>query len=90
VSGHHDVFLEETKDSAVAIYSRDVAARVVERIRALGDLSSRSPDDIQRLGEQYGITHVVTTGQLPLTPAFANAEFRVYALASPVRFAGTP
>ena len=90
VSAQRDVFLEETKDSAVAIYSRDVAVRVVERIRALGDLSARAPADIERLGEQYGLTHVVTTGRLPLPPVFENAEFRVYALTPPVRFAGLP
>jgi hypothetical protein len=87
VSGHHDVFLEETKDAAVAIYSRDVAARVVERIGALGDLSARTPEEIQRLAERFGVTHVVTAGRLPFTPVFENAEFRVYALAAPVRFA---
>lgn len=88
VSGGRDVFLEETKDAAIAIYSRDVAVRVVERIRALGDLTSRAPEDIVRLGEQYGLTHVVTPGRLPLQPLFENAEFRVYALPAPVRFAG--
>ena len=90
VSGGRDVFLEETKDAAIAIYSRDVAARVVERIRALGDLPSRAPEDIVRLGEQYGLTHVVTSGRLPLQPVFENAEFRVYALPAPVRFAAVP
>jgi hypothetical protein len=90
VSAGRDVFLEETKDSALAIYSRDVAVRVVERIRALGDLSSRTPEDIMRLGEQYGLTHVVTTSRLPLPPVFENAEFRVYALPAPVRLAGSP
>jgi hypothetical protein len=88
VSAGRDVFLEETKDSAVAIYSRDVAVRVVERIRALGDLSTRAPEDIERLGEQYGVTHVVTEGRLPLPPLFENARFRVYALPAPVRLAG--
>jgi hypothetical protein len=29
----------------------------------------------------------VTAGRLPLPPVFENAEFRVYALAAPVRFA---
>ena len=87
VSAARDVFLEETKDSAVAIYSRDVAVRVVERIRALGDLSTRSAEDIERLGEQYGVTHVVTTGRLPLPPVFENAQFHVYALTPPLRFA---
>jgi hypothetical protein len=88
VSAHRDVFLEETKDSAVAIYSRDVAVRVVERIRALGDLPTRAPADIERLGEQYGLTHVVTTGRLPLPLVFENAQFRVYALPPAVRLAG--
>ena len=88
VSAARDVFLEETKDSAVAIYSRDVAVRVVERIGALGDLSTRAPEDIERLGERYGVTHVVTEGRLPLPPVFENARFRVYALPPPVRLAG--
>ncbi|HEX5635423.1 MAG TPA: hypothetical protein VFX50_19405 [Gemmatimonadales bacterium] len=90
VSAHRDVFLEETKDAAIAIYSRDVAARVVERIRALGDLAARTPEEIERLGERYGVTHVVTAGRLPLPPVFENAEFRVYALTPPVRLAGGP
>ena len=88
VSAGRDVFLEETKDSAVAIYSRDVAVRVVERIRALGDMATKSPAEIERLATQYGITHVVTTSRLPLPVAFENAQFHVYALPSPVRFAG--
>jgi hypothetical protein len=91
VSGGRDVFLEETKDSAVAIYSRDVAVRVVERIRALGDLSTKSLEEIDRLGAQYGITHVVTTGTLPLPTLFENAQFHVYALPPALRFAaGAP
>ena len=44
----------------------------------------------QRLGERYGLTHVVTAGRLPLPLVFENAEFRVYALPPPVRLAGTP
>jgi hypothetical protein len=88
VSGGRDVFIEETKDSAVAIYSREVAERVVERIRALGDLSTRAPEDIERLGEQYGVTHVVTEGRLPLPAVFENARFRVYALPPSIRLAG--
>jgi hypothetical protein len=88
VSGGRDVFLEETKDAAVAIYSRDVAVRVVERIRALGDLAAKAPEDVERLGEQYGVTHVVMQGRLPLRPVFENSEFRVYALTPPVRLAG--
>ena len=39
VSAARDVFLEEVKDSALAIYSRDVASRVVERTAAIGDFA---------------------------------------------------
>jgi len=88
VSAGRDVFLEETKDSAIAIYSRDVAARVVDRTGALGDLSTRGTADILRLGERYGLTHVVTAGRLDLPLVFENSGFRVYALPAPVRFAG--
>ncbi len=38
--GTRDVFLEEVKDSAMAIYSRDVAVRVVERTAAIGDFAA--------------------------------------------------
>ena len=34
-----DVYLEEVKDSAIAIYSRAIAMRVTDRIRALGDFN---------------------------------------------------
>ena len=88
VSAGRDVFLEETKDSAIAIYSRDVAARVVDRTGALGDLSTRGTADVLRLGERYGLTHVVTAGRLDLPLVFENSGFRVYALPAPVRFAG--
>jgi hypothetical protein len=90
VSGGRDVYLEETKDAAVAIYSRAVAARVVDRIRALGDLSQRTPEEIDRIGAQYGITHVVTEQPLPRPPVFENARFHVYALPPPIRLAGSP
>ena len=87
VSGGRDVFLEETKDSAVAIYSRAVAARVVNRIQALGNFSERTPEQIDQIASVYGITHVVTEGHLPGTPVFENGQFRVYALAPPIRLA---
>ena len=35
-----DVFLEEVKDTAMAIYSRESATRVIERTAALGDFQA--------------------------------------------------
>jgi len=65
-----------------------VAVRVVDRTGALGDLSTRGTADVLRLGERYGLTHVVTAGRLDLPLVFENSGFRVYALPAPVRFAG--
>ena len=89
VSAGRDVFLEETKDSAIAIYSRDVAVRVVDRIGALGNLAALTAADVQQLGERYGLTHVVTAGRLELPQVFENSGFRIYTLAAPVRLAGS-
>jgi hypothetical protein len=82
VSGERDVFLEEVKDSALAIYSRDVAARVVERTRAIGDFNALSAGDAHRLAQRYDLDYLITTADLPLALAYRNDEFRIYSLAS--------
>jgi hypothetical protein len=83
VSAERDVFLEEVKDSAVAIYSRDVAARVVERTGALGDFAALTADRARTLAEEYDLDFLVTDADLPLPLAYRNAQFRVYALRTP-------
>jgi hypothetical protein len=80
VSGRHDVFLEEVKDSALAIYSRDVARRVVERTDALGDFGAMTADRARRLARQYDLTYLITESDLPLPLAYRNSQFRVYIL----------
>ena len=90
VAAGRDVYLEETKDSAVAIYSRDIAARVVERTAALGDFRHLPVDALERLGERYGLTHVVTEDHLALPVLFENRQFRIYALIPPTRVAVGP
>ena len=81
VSGERDVFLEEVKDSALAIYSRDVAARVVERTNALGDFTTLTADRANDLARRYDLDYLVTTADLPLPLAYRNEQFRVYLLA---------
>jgi hypothetical protein len=95
VSGRRDVFLEETKDAAIAIYSREVAVRVVERMRAFNGirLSQLQTDDVRELAERYGLTYVVTEGHLQLPLMFENRRFRIYALpprAHPALTSSTP
>lgn len=80
VSAERDVLLEEVKDSALAIYSRDVAARVVERTQAVGDFTSLTPDRARELARRYDLDFLVTEADLALPLAYRNAQFRIYSL----------
>ena len=80
VSAERDVLLEEVKDSALAIYSRDVAARVVERTQAIGDFTVLTADRARELGSRYDLDFLVTEANLPLPIAYRNEQFRIYAL----------
>jgi hypothetical protein len=80
VSGSHDVFLEEVKDSAIAMYSRDVALRVVARSAALGDFGALTADKALALAHQFDLDYLVTETELPLPVVYRNQQFRVYAL----------
>jgi hypothetical protein len=80
VSAERDVLLEEVKDSALAIYSRDVAARVVERTDAIGDFPSMTAERARDLATRYDLDFLVTEADLPLSMAYHNAQFRIYDL----------
>jgi hypothetical protein len=80
VSATRDVFLEDVKDSAIAIYSRDVAQRVVERAAALGDFTTLTPERARALANTYHLDYLVTEARLDLPMKYENAQFRIYAL----------
>ena len=82
VSATRDVFLEDVKDSAIAIYSRDVAHRVVERAAALGDFTKMTPDRAHALAAKYDLNYLVTEGRVDLPVAYENTRFRIYSLKS--------
>jgi hypothetical protein len=85
VAAGRDVFLEDVKDSAIAIYSRDVAARVVERAAAVPDFPALTADDARRLADRYDLNYLVTEAQLPLPIAYENDRFHIYRLKEIVR-----
>lgn len=80
VSAGRDVLLEEVKDSALAIYSRDVAVRFVERTTALGDFGALNADHALALARQYDLDYLVTEAELPLPLSYQNDRFRIYSL----------
>lgn len=75
-----DVFLEEVKDTAMAIYSRDSAARVIARQRALGDFAALDAGGARRLAAQYGLDYLVIDRDLNLPLAHREGPFRIYRL----------
>jgi hypothetical protein len=82
VAALRDTVLESGKDSAMAMYDRDVALRVAERTRALADFDTMSLADLRRLDTAYGldvfVDRVDRAWDLPLL--YRNAEFAVYDL----------
>jgi hypothetical protein len=80
VSAGRDVLLEEVKDSALAIYSREGAVRFVERRAALGDFGTLTADKATELSRTYELDYLVTEADLPLPLVHRNQQFRIYAL----------
>jgi hypothetical protein len=80
VSAERDVFLEEVKDSAIAIYSRDVALRYNERSAAVVDFDRLSAERAAELASRYDLDYLVAEADLPLRLAYRNARFKVYSL----------
>ena len=80
VAAGRDVLLEDDKDSAIALYSRAIAERVVDRRRALQDFPSLTAAQARTLAERYDLDYLVTEAALPLPEVYRNSQFRIYAL----------
>jgi len=80
VSAERDVFLEDVKDSAIAIYSRDVALRYLDRSRAIGNFGELTANYAHELAARYDLDYLVTEAGLPLPVAYRNEQFSIYAL----------
>jgi hypothetical protein len=80
VAAERDVLLEEVKDSALAIYSRDVAVRVVERTSAIGDFSTLTAERARALASRYDLDLLIAEADLSLPVLYRNRQFRIYAL----------
>jgi hypothetical protein len=83
VSPGRDVLLEEVKDAALAMYSRDIAIRLVERTQAVGDFPALTPAHAHELAARYGLDYLVTEADLSLPLVYRNPQFRIYALGPP-------
>ncbi|MEO8483614.1 MAG: hypothetical protein ABI634_15475 [Acidobacteriota bacterium] len=82
VAALRDTVLESGKDSAMAMYDRNVALRVAERTRALADFDTMSLADLRGLDATYGLDVFVDRADRPWTlpVLYRNAEFVIYDL----------
>jgi len=80
VAAGRDVCFEEVKDTAMAMYSRRVAMRALERIGAIGDFNALTPSSARSLASRFDVDYLVTTAALDLPAAYRNATFRIYQL----------
>jgi hypothetical protein len=80
VAAGRDVYLEEVKDTAMAMYSRRVAMRVAERIGALGDFGALTPASARALAARFDLDVLVTEATLDLPVAYRNTRFSIYRL----------
>jgi hypothetical protein len=80
IGAARDVFLEETKDVAMAMYSRDAALRVTARIAATQGFADWTPDRLRTLAAREGLTVLVSERTLGLPVLHRSGAIVVYRL----------
>ena len=82
IGAERDVYLEETKDVAMAMYSRAAAARIRDRIDRVAGFADFDEAALRALAAREGLTVLVTERRLELPVLHAEADVRVYRLGS--------
>ncbi len=75
-----DVLLEDVKDTAMAIYARPSANRVIERIAAIGDFTEMDEVRARELARRYRLDYLVIDRDLLLPEVHREGPFRIYDL----------
>jgi hypothetical protein len=80
VAGQRDVLVEPVKDAALGMYDRTVALDVQDRVQALGEFASLTPERARALASRYNLDYLITDQTLDLPLAFDAGSLRVYQL----------
>jgi hypothetical protein len=79
VAAQRDVVLEDAKDTAVALYSRELAMRIGERRKSLADFDQLSSNRAAAVSQRYEVDYLVTAGApLSFPLVYSNRTFRIY------------
>jgi hypothetical protein len=88
MAARRDVYLEEVKDSALGMYSPELARRVLRRIQAVDDFSRLTAGRALELSQAEGLDYLVTESALDLPVAHRAGRLAVYRL-SPASVPGS-
>ena len=80
VAGEHDVVVEAVKDGAIGMYDREIAMRTRDRVMAIGDFKTLTPEHARALSARYDVDFLVTEERLDLPVAFASGKLTIYRL----------
>ena len=80
VAAERDVYVEEVKDLALALYSREVAVEALRRIGEAHDFGSLTPQQLLALAARYDLDYLVLDRDMDLPLAYRNQQFRIYTL----------
>ena len=80
MAARRDVYLEDVKDSALAMYSAAIATRVVARLRQTNDYPSMSVERARALARAENLDYMVTEATLDLPLAYRAGRLHVYDL----------
>jgi hypothetical protein len=83
VAGERDVLVEEVKDAAVALYSRDVAMWVLGRLQDAQHFDALTPEQFHALASRYDLDYLVVDHDVALPLVYRNQQFRIYQLGRP-------
>ena len=79
-AGQRDVFLEQIKDTAIAMYDRGIAMRVADRERALAEHPWDTVDGARALARAYGLDYLVIDRPMPLVEVHRAGSLHIYQL----------
>jgi len=82
VAALHDTVLEQSKDSAMAMYDRAIALRISDRASALSDFGAFTEELFRTVGRRFGASLLVVERppDLTLPRVYQNARFAIYDL----------
>jgi hypothetical protein len=75
-----DVFVEGTKDTAIAMYDRGVALRTRDRLQRVALFTEMSPEQLRAVGRDYQLDYLISEAEMPMPLIYQSGLIRVYRL----------